>query len=158
MKIQNNISKIVKEAVSELKPRIRDVVEKRYGLQTGEPQTLESIGKEYKITRERVRQIEAAGLKSLEGMKERSAALADFLKETRDYLDFFGGIRKEAALLADFNKGGEGGKKIADCRVSFLLALDNGLFYHPETDELRAAWSLDEEIYSRIKQNYPLVL
>lgn len=150
---QNNISKIVKEAVSVLNPRTRNVIEKRYGLRNGEPQTLESIGKEYKITRERVRQIEASGLKYLSEAKERSKSLADFLRETRNYLASFGGIRKETMLLADFAKAAAPVKrKVADCEANFLMALDEDLNYTADTNEFYAAWSLDKEIYSRIKQ------
>ena len=45
--------------------RMKDVVEKRYGLKGGKRKTLEAIGREYKITRERVRQIEADAMKHL---------------------------------------------------------------------------------------------
>ena len=37
--------------------RMRNVIEKRFGLRGGKKKTLDAIGKEYKITRERVRQI-----------------------------------------------------------------------------------------------------
>lgn len=150
---QGNISKIVKEVLLLLNSRTRNVIEKRYGLLTGEPQTLESIGREYKITRERVRQIEANGLKSLTGAEERLKSLADFLTEAKNYLASFGGIRKETLLLADFAKAaGAGKKKVADCEVNFLMALDKDLNFAADTNEFCAAWSSDKEIYSRIKQ------
>jgi RNA polymerase primary sigma factor len=53
-----------------------DVIKKRFGLEDDKPRTLEEIGKEYNITRERVRQIEAKAIKklrlskSLRGIKE----------------------------------------------------------------------------------------
>ncbi len=150
---QGNVSKIVKETLSFLNERTRNVIEKRYGLRTGEPQTLESIGNEYKITRERVRQIEANGLKTLAGAKERLKSLADFLAETKNYLASFGGVRKETALFADFARvAGAAKRKIADCEINFLMALDDDLDFAAETDEFHAAWSSDKEIYTRIKQ------
>lgn len=149
----NNISKIVKESLSFLSPRTKDVIEKRFGLRTGEPQTLESIGKEYKITRERVRQIEANGLKFLAEAKEHLQSLSDFLKEVKNYLSSFGGVRKEAALLADFVKAVNTPKrKIAGCEVNFLLTLDDNLSFATETNEFYAAWFYDKEIYTRVKQ------
>lgn len=45
--------------------RMREVLERRFGLRGGEPQTLEAIGQSYKITRERVRQIEADAMRRL---------------------------------------------------------------------------------------------
>ena len=43
----------------------RDVVRLRFGLQNGEPKTLEEIGRRYHVTRERIRQIEGSALKKL---------------------------------------------------------------------------------------------
>lgn len=45
--------------------RMRDVLEKRFGLKGGKKKTLEAVGREYRITRERVRQIETDALKQL---------------------------------------------------------------------------------------------
>src|SRR4030042_953539 len=50
-------------------PRIRDIIERRFGIKNGETETLEAIGKTYGITRERVRQIEDNGLKVLKSNK-----------------------------------------------------------------------------------------
>lgn len=43
----------------------RNVIKLRFGLQTGEPKTLEEIGRRYSVTRERIRQIEGSALKKL---------------------------------------------------------------------------------------------
>ena len=48
-----------------LSRRMRDVIERRFGLKGGRKHTLDAIGKEYKITRERVRQIQMSALKAL---------------------------------------------------------------------------------------------
>ncbi len=53
------------EALAKLEPRLRDVLERRFGLSSGEGQTLERIGQELGITRERVRQLETRALKEL---------------------------------------------------------------------------------------------
>ncbi|OGZ33210.1 MAG: hypothetical protein A2V69_01635 [Candidatus Portnoybacteria bacterium RBG_13_40_8] len=46
-------------------PRVRDVIERRFGIKNGKIETLEAIGHGYGITRERVRQIEENGLRAL---------------------------------------------------------------------------------------------
>jgi RNA polymerase primary sigma factor len=56
----------VRDIVKRLPERERRVVELRFGLADGEPWPLESIGKELGLTRERVRQLEAAALNKLE--------------------------------------------------------------------------------------------
>jgi len=53
------------QALEQLEPRLRDVLERRFGLSGANPQTLEHIGKELGITRERVRQLETRALKEL---------------------------------------------------------------------------------------------
>src|SRR6476646_4434342 len=55
----------LQEALDGLEPRLRDVLERRFGLAGRNPQTLEHIGKELGITRERVRQLETRALKEL---------------------------------------------------------------------------------------------
>ena len=48
-----------------LTPRERKILELRFGLVDGYARTLEEIGKQFKVTRERIRQIEAKGLRKL---------------------------------------------------------------------------------------------
>ena len=55
----------VRRAVAKLPDKQRDVISLRFGLGGGEPTSLEQIGKELGITRERVRQIEADALRRL---------------------------------------------------------------------------------------------
>ena len=55
----------VRRAVAKLPERQRDVISLRFGLHGGEPTSLEQIGKQLGITRERVRQIEADALRRL---------------------------------------------------------------------------------------------
>lgn len=61
-----------------LNDRERKVLELRFGLIDGTPRTLEEVGKEFKVTRERIRQIEAKALRKLKH-PSRSQKLKDFL-------------------------------------------------------------------------------
>ena len=56
---------ISKKFLSSLNPRMRDIVSNRYGLENEKRMTLEAIGKNYDITRERVRQIENFALATI---------------------------------------------------------------------------------------------
>ncbi len=61
-----------------LTPREEKVLRLRYGLDDGKPRTLEEVGKEFNVTRERIRQIEAKALRKLRH-PSRSKKLKDFL-------------------------------------------------------------------------------
>jgi RNA polymerase primary sigma factor len=66
------------EAMVGLTERERKILELRYGLADGNPRTLEDVGREYKVTRERIRQIEAKALRKLRHPARR-AKLEGFL-------------------------------------------------------------------------------
>lgn len=59
----------VKAVISELTPREQKVLEMRFGLKDGVAHTLEEVGKEFDVTRERIRQIEAKSLEKIEKIK-----------------------------------------------------------------------------------------
>ncbi|MBS6463412.1 MAG: RNA polymerase sigma factor RpoD [Firmicutes bacterium] len=61
-----------------LTPREEKVLRLRYGIDDGRPRTLEEVGKEFNVTRERIRQIEAKALRKLRH-PSRSKRLKDFL-------------------------------------------------------------------------------
>ena len=61
-----------------LRQRERQVIELRFGLRDGHPRTLEEVGKEFNVTRERIRQIEAKALRKLRN-PVRSKRIRDFL-------------------------------------------------------------------------------
>ena len=61
-----------------LSPREREVIILRFGLETGRPMTLEEVGRRFKVTRERIRQIETAALRKLRN-PTRSKKIKDFL-------------------------------------------------------------------------------
>ena len=64
--------------LGDLKERERQVIELRFGLRDGHPRTLEEVGKEFNVTRERIRQIEAKALRKLRN-PVRSKRIRDFL-------------------------------------------------------------------------------
>ena len=69
----------VEEVLSTLTPRERRVLQLRFGLEDGRSRTLEEVGKEFGVTRERIRQIEAKALRKLRH-PSRSKKLKDYLE------------------------------------------------------------------------------
>ncbi len=68
----------VRSALSVLTDREREVLEMRFGLKDGQDHTLEEVGQHFRVTRERIRQIEAKALRKLRH-PTRSRALRDYL-------------------------------------------------------------------------------
>ena len=67
------------QALHKLTPREEKVIRLRYGLDDGKQRTLEEVGREFNVTRERIRQIEAKALRKLRNPTKS--------KKLRDYLD-----------------------------------------------------------------------
>ncbi len=68
----------LEEVLDTLAPREKKVLELRFGIVDGRTRTLEEVGKEFNVTRERIRQIEAKALRKLRH-PSRSKKLKDFL-------------------------------------------------------------------------------
>jgi hypothetical protein len=126
MKIKTEIktSQLVDKLLNSLNARSKDVIEKRFGLKKGGTRnTLESIGKNYSITRERVRQIENAAKKVITETsvyKKEAKKLVDLLKKE---LDKFGGIISENEFLSFLSDD----KNIQD-HLHFLLHVGEPFF------------------------------
>jgi RNA polymerase primary sigma factor len=74
--IQSDVSNEVERALAPLSDREREVLRLRYGLGTDREHTLEEIGRQLSVTRERVRQIESRALQKLRGAKQRELEAA----------------------------------------------------------------------------------
>jgi RNA polymerase primary sigma factor len=74
----NSLSEQITEALAELSPREQEVVRMRFGLDGGQPHTLEEVGQRFGVTRERIRQIESKTLAKLRHPHRRQK-LEDYL-------------------------------------------------------------------------------
>ncbi len=70
----------VRASIRDLQPREQKILEMRFGLTDGVSHTLEEVGKEFDVTRERIRQIEAKALEKIQNMPE--------IEKLRDYYSF----------------------------------------------------------------------
>ncbi len=75
---QTLLKEEIKKALETLTPREAKVLTLRFGLEDGHPRTLEEVGQEFNVTRERIRQIEAKALRKLRH-PNRSKRLRDFV-------------------------------------------------------------------------------
>lgn len=131
---------LVKRLLSEVPERAREVLIFRFGLGAKSTRdTLEAIGERWSITRERVRQIEAAGIEAIRNSKEFKDSQAAF-DELALYIESIGGIVPEDTLLA-----GLASDEKTRNRYRFLLVVGSSFFRERETDDFYARWHVDHK-------------
>ena len=114
-------------------PRLREVLERRFGLRGKEPETLEAIGRSFGVTRERVRQIEADGLRHL--LEPTAvAALTPVFNALENHFGQHGHVFEESKLL----------QTAAEPRYSnhvyFLLTVGQPFTRRAEDEEWHERW------------------
>lgn len=118
--------------------RDRQIIAKRFGFDLAKRQTLEQIGRQFGITRERVRQIEKASLSKLRTAQHPEVSAADSI--LREIVSSEGGIIP-AQQAADRLGASD---LQTQSYVSFLAALAPGVSIIEENDHLRSAYGLAE--------------
>ncbi len=88
----------LEEILHELSPREEKVIRLRYGLDDNRPRTLEEVGKEFNVTRERIRQIEAKALKKL-SHQNKAKRLGDY--KTMNQLNMKTTLSKRLSAIYD---------------------------------------------------------
>lgn len=117
---------------------MRDVLERRFGLRSGGIATLEAIGREYKITRERVRQIEADALKFLK-REEHLSELAPLYEAVQTHMHEHGDVMAQHHLLAICASTPH------HPDLLLLLGLHKSFQRVPETEHHHYRWTLNKE-------------
>jgi len=98
-----NIDSLIKDALSTQDERSERVILGRYGLGPSGRRTLAEIGEEYGLTRERVRQIQAAALKTIHDEIKGHKEAVKLLKALEKYLKDVGDIRRADHIAQDLS-------------------------------------------------------
>jgi len=85
--------------LARLSEKERDVIQKRFGLGDHDKKTLEDIGKNYGITRERVRQIENLSIRKLKELQELKDEIKSAEHVVGQLLEQYGGVMEESFFL-----------------------------------------------------------
>jgi len=133
--MNQNYAKICSNLLASLPSRPKEVLLRRFGLTSGERETLEEIGGSFGITRERVRQIEEGGL---EKIRPEIKSYSDVFLSFGDYLKKQGGLKRETNLLKDL-----GGEK-NQAQVYFLLSLNKSFVRVSESEDFYPLWTTDK--------------
>ncbi len=128
---------IAKKALDMLKERDRLILAKRFGLLGFSARTLEAIGKDHNLTRERVRQIEKDALKVLRG-KMDDEQLNSAVKMLASIISDCGRVIREIELVGAISNNPNEEEKRA---ILFLLNIAEELLEVKETEAMHAAWA-----------------
>lgn len=144
-KAKTNYFQLYTKLTKGLSPKTKDIFDRRFGVKTGQIETLDSIGKRLGITRERVRQIEEAGFSFVR--KNNKELLEKAYQELEAYFASHGGFKKETNVLSDL-----GGKKHQPY-VLFLLTMGNQFVRSCEKKDHFDFWSLGQDHHHKVKSN-----
>jgi hypothetical protein len=90
---------IVSNLFSQLMDRERDILTRRFGLKGDKSETLEKIGSLHKLTRERVRQIEAASIRKIKKLENLENYISNFKQAVYKLMEEHGGLIRRDYLL-----------------------------------------------------------
>jgi len=143
-----NYFTLCKNLIKTLPERQREIICRRFGLyfekeKERKKETLQAIGEDFGITRERVRQIENDGLRKI---KKKISSLEKVFEFFKDYLKSHKGIKKEEILSEEL-----GGEKFKN-HVLFLLSLSDSFHRHKETEEFFSFWFLEDKFIKKAKK------
>lgn len=139
-----NIDQFITDLLSDFNPKQYKVITGRFGLKTGEKVTLQEIGDELGITRERVRQIEEQALKKITPkVQERASNFLDF---SNKQLVALGGVRREDHFINDimYLLKVDPNIKNVNQKIRFIYLMGGNPFYYREDDDLHSFWYIND--------------
>jgi hypothetical protein len=145
-KLTFNPKQVSKKLLSAIPERGRDVLTKRFGLEDANRHTLDAIGKEYGITRERVRQIENAALAAVRKTDTYEKSV-DIFEELRLAVNKLGAIVSEDELLSALTKD-----DATKNHILFFLVLADPFYKEKEDTSFKQRWITDKEIATRVQE------
>ena len=128
-------NQITKSVLAELAGRSKDVLEKRYGLTGERKKTLEAIGDEYSITRERVRQIENLAKQQVRESQRFAEKAYEAVTELKEIIDEMGGIAEEKNLLSYV-----AAREADQNHLYLLLELGEPFIFEKEDTDHKRSW------------------
>jgi len=134
---------ICEDLLQDLPNRARSVMVKRFGLKNGQKETLQIIGSQYGVSRERIRQIEKNSFSKLKSGRERHKRIFDFFF---NQLKTSGNLRMEEALLKILSPG------LFKNHVFFLLSLDDGFERILGGRDFYTFWTIDKNSFLKAQK------
>lgn len=143
--IDDDLKEIVRKILKTLTPREEKVIKMRFGIDVASEHTLEEVGKDFAVTRERIRQIEVKALKKLRH-PQRLTKLRAFLENYAEHFDLNG---EDAAASEEVEsekpKGTRGRKSTRKALLEDAWKQKNSLHDEDDEDDLDDMGISDED-------------
>ncbi len=151
-----NPQQITSELLKILNEREKEILVKRYSLEGDKKSTLEGIGKEHGITRERVRQIENIAIKKAKAIAEKLDKIEALKNSVNNLLDQYLGILGEKTLINKILNSQQDSKNYYITKFLIEKLLDNYYNVKKEDEEFTTAYRKKdhswEEFYDVIEK------
>lgn len=143
-----NPSQATKKLLAVVSERAADILVRRYGLdKKGETFTLEAIGKDYGITRERIRQVENFALNNIRKSDVYSELKSNF-EELKELMEEYGGIVHESEFLDQVAK-----TKQEKNYIHFLLVVFEAFYKIKEDNHFYHRWTIDKNVAEKVQKS-----
>ncbi len=141
---QFDLVSLLRNLLSNLPERERDIVCLRYGVFHPQKYTLEFIGNKYNVTRERVRQIEVNSVAQLKSLLKEGGDFMTVFDVIEIILQDLGGVTTHDNLIKSIQQ--QIASDVSETEIDFLVSklLSDSLVPVKRTNELQAGWRLAE--------------
>ncbi len=136
---------VSKELIAGLPERSRSVLNDRFGLLKGKRRTLDAIGQEYNITRERVRQIENHSISTVRD-SDAYKTLTESWEHLKAVIATLGGVLSEQTILQELAKN-----EADRSHILFLLTVGHHFTDRREDNDFAARWHVDEQLAEQVE-------
>jgi len=137
-------SEFILKLLKNLNTKEKEIITKRFGLDGQKKQTLEEIGKDYQITRERIRQIQMAAIKKIKELQEIKTEIESIETLIIRLLEEHGGIMEENYLLEkllNYSEDNTNNRQAASFILDHLMG--NRMERLTSNEHLIAGWKTD---------------
>ena len=123
---KNNLTTLTESLLKELSSRDQTIIKKRFGLFDKKPMTFNAIGQEFKVTRERIRQIQEECLKDIRTQK-MPTIYKDFINNAKKVLKQNGGVLEDITFANALKE--IYGRETSSGVINFLLSLNENFYF-----------------------------
>jgi len=143
--MEKQIIEVSEYFLNSLDKRQKDILERRFGLKGGKRETLEAIGADFNITRERIRQIERKALEKIKKQVDKNL-FQNVSTKIKNFLNLQGGFKREDKISEELKL------KKATPYLLFILYLSDDFYKYKESDLFYTFWTIGESKIDELKK------